>query len=275
MPPQKRPPEKPKNPMKTIRRIFSYLSESRFLLAVFLFCVILTSVCQVAGGYMLRPIIDDGIKPLVSDPENRALMNNFIFLLLRMGLVYAVGALSSWVFSRLMLSISTKALFRIRSELFRNMERLPIRFFDTHTHGELMSLYTNDVDTLREMLSNSLSNILSGLITVVGYFAVMLVLSWQLTLVVIATLLIMMWTTKVIGGKSARFFIRQQGALGKVNGYVEEMIEGQKVVKVFCYEPKAKENFDRLNEELCHAATNAHTFASVLMPIMNNLNHIN
>ncbi len=275
MPPSKRPPEKPKNIFGTLRRIFSYLSESRSLISLFFVCVILSAASQVLGGYMLRPVIDEGIAPLIGDVENKEKILNFVMMLARMGLVYGVGALASWSYARIMLGVSTKALFRIRSELFRSMENLPIRFFDTHTHGELMSLYTNDVDTLREMLSNSMANIVSGLITVVGYFAVMLVLSWQLTLVVIFSLFVMMWVTKVIGGNSARFFIRQQASLGKVNGYIEEMIEGQKVVKVFCHEPQTKEGFEKINEELCHAATSAHTFANILMPIMNNLNHIN
>ncbi|MBR4288138.1 MAG: ABC transporter ATP-binding protein [Clostridia bacterium] len=275
MPPPKRPPEKPKNVFGTLRRIFSYLSESRSLIVLFFVCVIVSAGSQVLGGYMLRPVIDEGIAPLIGDAENKEKIFTFVMMLVRMGLVYGVGSLASWSYARIMLGVSTKALYRIRSELFRNMENLPIRFFDTHTHGELMSLYTNDVDTLREMLSNSMANIVSGLITVVGYFVVMLVLSWQLTLVVLVSLFVMMWVTKVIGGNSARFFIRQQASLGKVNGYIEEMIEGQKVVKVFCHEPQTKKGFEKLNEELCHAATNAHTFANILMPIMNNLNHIN
>ena len=275
MPPPKRPPEKPKNAFGTLCRVFSYLSKSRALIALFFLCVIISAGTQVLGGYMLRPIIDEGIAPLIGDGENKAKLLNFVMMLFRMGLVYALGALAAWSYSRIMLGVSTKALFRIRSELFCSMEKLPIRFFDTHTHGELMSLYTNDVDTLREMLSNSLANIVTGMITVVGYFIVMAVLSWQLTLVVMVTLFVMTWVTKTIGGKSARFFIRQQASLGKVNGYIEEMIEGQKVVKVFCHEPQTKLGFEKLNKELCHAATSAHTFANILMPIMNNLNHIN
>ncbi len=275
MPPPKRPPEKPKNVWGTLKRIFSYLSGNKILLILFFLGVIVTALAQVYGGSMLRPIIDNGIAPLVQDPENRALWNRFVLMLFRMGAVYALGALSAWGYARIMLGISTKALYRLRNDLFRAMESLPIRFFDTHTHGELMSRYTNDVDTIREMLSNSVANILSGLITVIGYFVVMVITSWQLTLVVMVSLVVMIYVTKVIGGRSARFFVRQQAALGKVNGYIEEMIEGQKVVKVFCHEPQAKADFDRLNENLCHAATSAHTFANILMPIMNNLNHIN
>ena len=275
MPPAKRPPEKPKNVGLTLKRIFSYLSDSKILLFAFFFGVVITALSQVYGGALLRPVIDEGIAPLVEDKFNPVLWQNFILMLVRMALVYVAGALSTWGYSRIMLTLSTGALLQIRKDLFRAMESLPIRFFDTHTHGELMSLYTNDVDAIREMLSNSVANILSGFLTVVGYFTVMLLTSWQLTVVVIFSLVLMIFVTKVIGGRSARFFIRQQGALGKVNGYVEEMIEGQKVVKVFCHEKQAKEGFEELNENLCRCATSAHTFASILMPIMNNLNHIN
>ena len=275
MPPSKRPPEKPKNVAQTLKRIFSYLSDSKLLLITFFLGVVINALAQVYGGSLLRPVIDEGIAPLVKDSNNPALWQNFVLMLVRMGMVYFAGALSTWGYSRIMLTLSTGALLKLRQDLFRAMETLPIRFFDTHTHGELMSLYTNDVDAIREMLSNSVANILSGFLTVVGYFTVMLLTSWQLTIVVILSLVVMIIVTRVIGGRSARYFIRQQGALGKVNGYVEEMIEGQKVVKVFCHEDKAKEGFEELNNELCKAATSAHTFASILMPIMNNLNHIN
>jgi len=274
MPPQKRPPEKPKNVFGTLKRIFSYLSGNRVLLMLFFLGVVVTALAQVYGGALLQPVIDEGITPLVKDPDNRELMQKFLMMLLRMGMVYAVGAFSSWGYARIMLHISTKALFRLRKDLFESMEQLPIRFFDTHTHGELMSLYTNDVDTIREMLSNSVANIVSSLITVCGYFVVMIITSWQLTLVVLLSLVVMTMVTKFIGGRSARFFIRQQASLGKVNGYIEEMIEGQKVVKVFCHEDAVEKEFQRLNDDLCRAATSAHTFANVLMPIMNNINHI-
>ncbi|MBO5754741.1 MAG: ABC transporter ATP-binding protein, partial [Clostridia bacterium] len=275
MPPPKRPPEKPKNVFKTLKRIFSYLSGDKFLLVLFFLGIIVSALAQVYGAALLEPVIEDGIKPLTKDPENSELMQKFVWMLVRMALVYGAGVLSSWGYARIMLGISTGALLKIRKDLFRAMESLPIRFFDTHTHGELMSLYTNDVDSIREMLSNSVANIVSGFLTVCGYLVVMIATSWQLTLVVLLSLVVMTFVTKVIGGRSARFFIRQQAAVGKVNGYIEEMIEGQKVVKVFCHEKQAKEDFEKLNENLCHAATNANTFANILMPIMNNINHIN
>ena len=275
MPPPKRPPEKPKNAIKTLVRIFSYLSDNKTFLAFFFLGVVVSALAQVYGGALLRPVIDDGIAPLIKDPENSKLWFRFIWMLVRMALVYLSGVLASWGYARIMLNMATSALFKLRKDLFRAMEALPIRFFDSHTHGELMSLYTNDVDTLREMLSNSVANIISGFLTVVGYFTVMLVTSWQLTLVVLCSLVVMAFVTKVIGSRSGRFFIRQQAAMGKVNGYVEEMIEGQKVVKVFCHERLAKEGFEKLNADLCRTATFANTFANILMPIMNNLNHIN
>ena len=275
MPPQRKPVEKPKNVFSTLKSIFSYLSHDKLALIIIFAGIILASVAQVYGGRLLQPVIDDGIRPLIRDPHNADLMRAFLLMLVRMGIVYLVSAVSSWGYARLMLNVSTKALFALRRDLFEKMERLPLRFFDTHNHGELMSLYTNDVDAIREMLSNSFASIITGTITIVGFFAVMCVTSWQLTLVTMASFVLRLYVTKVIGGKSARFFVRQQKKLGAVNGYIEEMIEGQKVVKVFCHEKKAKDGFAGLNEELCHAATSANTFANVLMPIMNNLNHIN
>ena len=154
------------------------------------------------------------------------------------------------------------------------MEHLPIRFFDTHAHGDLMSHYTNDTDTIREMLSNTVTQFISSSITVVGVFIMMIYYSWQLTILVILTLMLMLFIIAKIGGKSGAYFKKQQQEIGKVNGYIEELIEGQKVVKVFCHEPECKAEFDALNADLCDAATNANTFANILMPIMGNLSHV-
>ena len=178
------------------------------------------------------------------------------------------------MYMRMMLKISTTTLMRIRNDLFCKMEKLPIRFFDKHTHGELMSLYTNDTDAIREMLSNSVAQFISSAITIVGVFASMLYFSCQLTILVVVMLFVIVKVIGFVGSHSGRGFIAQQKALGRVNGYIEEMIDGQKVVKVFCHEEKADEEFDRLNEELCEAATHANTFANILMPIMNNLSYL-
>lgn len=275
MPPMKRGPvSKPKNLGQTVKRIFSYISENMFLLAIVFISIIISSLAQVYGSFLLQPAIDDYIAPMAENGQTAELMRGFITLLFTMGLSYFFSAFFSWLYSRVMLHISTKALLDIRCQLFEHMEKLPIKYFDTHTHGELMSLYTNDVDTIREMLSNTLSHMVSCILTVIGFLVVMVVTSPELTIISLITLFAMTVITKKIGGKSAKYFVKQQASLGKVNGYIEEMIDGQKVVKVFCHEKKAKEGFDVLNDELCESATKAHTFANILMPIMANISHI-
>ena len=191
-----------------------------------------------------------------------------------MGALYLLGALSSLFYQRMMLKISTETLMRIRNDLFSKMESLPIRYFDKHTHGELMSLYTNDTDAIREMLSNSVAQFISSAITIVGVFTAMVIYSWQLTIIVVVMLFIIVKVIGAISSRSGKGFIAQQKAIGAVNGYIEEMIDGQKVVKVFNHEAKTCEEFAKLNGELCEAATRANTFANILMPIMNNLSYL-
>ena len=189
-------------------------------------------------------------------------------------MIYAIGALSSFAYQRIMLFVSTKILYRMRTDLFTHMETLPIKYFDTNTHGDLMSRYTNDIDTIREMLSNSVSSFISSLITVVSVFAMMIWFSWQLTIVTVIMLVVVLSVTGFIAGNGGKFFVKQQKALGAVNGYIEEMIEGQKVVKVFVHEEKARNEFTGLNEELCKASTSANTFTNLMGPVTNNLGHI-
>ncbi len=195
-------------------------------------------------------------------------------MLCLLGGIYLCGAASTWVYNRLMLNISTGTLYRLRTDLYSHLQSLPIKYFDTHTHGELMSRFTNDVDALRDMFSQSFAQLINSAVTVTGVFIGMLLLSPALTLITLAMLAVMLLVVKGIGSRSGAFFKRQQKAMGRVNGYIEEMIDGQKVVKVFCHESKAKQEFDALNDELCHAATNANTFANILMPIMGNLSYI-
>jgi ATP-binding cassette subfamily B protein len=189
-------------------------------------------------------------------------------------MIYLVGVIASYAYNRLMLNISTGTLYKMRVDLFTHMESLPIKYFDTHTHGELMSRYTNDIDTLREMLSHGIPNLFSSALTVAGVFIMMVILSPVLTILVVLMLALMLFVIRKIGGKSAMYFKKQQKEIGKVNGYIEEMIEGQKVVKVFSYEEAVKNNFEQLNEELRKAATSAHTLASILMPIVGNLSYM-
>ena len=263
---------KPKNTKATLRRVLSYLLPYKRLLALVVVGIVVSAAANVAGTYMLKPILNQYIVPFIGSGDVD--LTGFAAILLALLGIYAVGGLGTYMYSRLMVQISTGTLNRIRKDLFEHMEDLPIRYFDTHTHGELMSRYTNDTDTLREMLTQSMPQMLSAIITVSGTFIMMLVLSPPLMLLVFASLALILFLIRKIGGRSSRFFLRQQKSLGALNGYIEEMIEGQKVVKVFNHEEEAKADFDRLNEDLCQAATNAHTFASILMPIMGNMSHV-
>ena len=272
MPPRNsRPMQKPGDPRATIKRIFSYMYGFKALFAFVVIGVIISAFAGIAGNYLLKPLIDNIEDALKAGHWNKSA---FIGILAAMAGIYALGALSSFMYQRLMMKISTTTLMRIRNDLFTRMESLPIRFFDKHTHGELMSLYTNDTDTLREMLGNSIAQFISSAVTIVGVFAAMLIYSWQLTILVVVMLFVIIRVIGFIGSRSGKGFIAQQKALGKANGYIEEMIDGQKVVKVFCHEDISCAEFDALNEELCKASTRANTFANILMPIMNNLSYL-
>ena len=265
--------EKPKNVGKTLKRIFTYLLDYKIQLIFVGVFMLLSALSSVAGTYFLRPIINDYIVPFIGSQNPD--IDGFLWKLGQMTMVYLIGVGSSYGMNRLLLNICTGTLRQIRIDMFTHMQKLPIRYFDARTHGEIMSYYSNDTDTLREMISQSVPQLINSLVTVVGVFIMMVVLSWQLTLIVCLTLVLMLQVIKVIGGNSAHYFIRQQRELGKTNGYIEEMVEGQKVVKVFCHEPAVKADFDALNEELFNAASNANTFANILMPILGNISYIN
>lgn len=275
MPPRKQGPmQKPKNAFGAFKRILSYMAEYKALLLLVVVFIICSSLANVIGTSFLQKIIDNYLTPLIKDSGNAELYRGFMAVLGQMMLVYVIGALCTFGYSRIMLNISTKTLFKIRTDLFTHMETLPIKYFDTHTHGELMSRYTNDIDTIREMLSNAVSSFISSAVTIIGVFVMMVYYSWQLTLVSIGMLLVILFLTGKIGGKSGKYFKEQQKEIGAVNGYIEEMIDGQKVVKVFVHEKQAKEEFEQLNDRLCEASTNANTFANILGPVNNNLGHV-
>lgn len=275
MPPRKQGPmQKPKNAFGAFKRILSYMAEYKALLLLVVVFIICSSLANVIGTSFLQKIIDNYLTPLIKDSGNAELYRGFMAVLGQMMLVYVIGALCTFGYSRIMLNISTKTLFKIRTDMFTHMETLPIKYFDTHTHGELMSRYTNDIDTIREMLSNAVSSFISSAVTIIGVFVMMVYYSWQLTLVSIGMLLVILFLTGKIGGKSGKYFKEQQKEIGAVNGYIEEMIDGQKVVKVFVHEKQAKEEFEQLNDRLCEASTNANTFANILGPVNNNLGHV-
>ncbi len=273
MPPQRNHGhQKPQNAKKTLVRILSYLSDYKWKLIWVVIFVLLSSGAGIAGNYFLKPIIDEYIVPLIGteNPDFSGLLQ----VLLTLACIYGIGALSIYLYNRIMVHVAADSLFQMRMDMFTHMQKLPIRYFDTHTHGEIMSRYTNDIDTLRNMMSQSVPQLISSLVTVVGVFTMMLILSIPLTILVILMLLAIFGIIKIIGGKSAQYYRGQQKAIGAVNGYIEEMMEGQRVVKVFCHEEENKKNFDAINETLCTAAIRANTFASILMPIMNNLSYI-
>ena len=262
-----------KNPKKTLARLLRYIKNGYAVqFGVVLVCILFSAVAGVAGSMFLQTLIDDYIAPLLL--EAAPVFSGLARVLLQMALIYAVGIASTFLYNWIMVSISQGILKKVRDEMFARMQRLPIRYFDTHTHGDLMSHFTNDTDTLQQMLSQSVPQMFSSLVTIIAVFVAMLVTNVWLTMFVLLGIAVMLVVVRKIGGQSARFFLEQQTSLGKVNGYIEEMIGGQKVVKVFCHEDKCKTQFDALNDELRENAKNANTFANILMPIMANIGNL-
>lgn len=265
---------KSKNPMKTLKRLLGYVfKEYKFQFLFVVICILISSLATVASTLFLKTLIDDYITPFLgqSNPNFGPLLKTIGM----MAIIYYIGTFSTYLYNRIMIVVAQGSLKKIRDDMFEHMEGLPIKYFDTHSHGEIMSLYTNDTDTLRQMISQSLPQLVSSVITVVSVFISMIVLSLPLTLVAVVMIFVMFRVIKVIGGKSSLYFGKQQKDLGKVNGFIEEMMEGQKVVKVFCHEDESKIDFDKLNDDLCDSAYKANTFANILMPIMGNLGYIN
>ncbi len=265
------PMAKPKNAKGTFKRLLAYLNPYKGRLIAVSICILFSSASSLTGTYLLRDIINDYIVPLIgkASPD----LVPFAKLLLVMLVMYLAGAAATFIYNYLMMLISTATLNRVRKDMFDHMEDLPISYFDRNTHGEIMSRYTNDTDTLRSFLSQSFPQAVSSLFSVLISLAYMINLSWMLTLLVLVLMPIMLYLTKTIAGKSGKNFVAQQKAIGALNGYIEETIEGQRVVQVFCHEEKAMEDFDTRNESVRVAGTRANTFANILGPIMNNLSH--
>lgn len=265
---------KSKNPMKTLNRLLGYIfKEYKFKLFLTVILIIISSLTTISSTLFLQILIDDYITPFIgqSNPNFAGLFKTLII----MAVIYYTGTLATYLYNRTMIFVSQGTLKKIRDNMFEHMEGLPIGYFDTHPHGEIMSLYTNDTDTLRQMISQSIPQLMASVVTVVSVFVSMIILSVPLTIVSLFMMFVMSRVIKIIGGKSAVNFAKQQKELGKLNGYIEEMMEGQKVVKVFCHEEESKIEFDKLNEELRKSADRANTFANILMPIMGNLGYIN
>ena len=259
--------QKPKDLKTTITKLMRYLGRYKLHLCIVAVLLVVSSVCSVGGSFLIKPLINDYILP--GDFPGLARMLAF------MALVYVTGAACSYGYARIMVHVSQNTMARIREELFEKMQRLPLKYFDTHTHGELMSRYTNDIETVSEALNNSFGSLISCTLTFTGTIIMMIVLNPILTLITFGMLFVMMFAVKTIGGRSRHYFAAQQKAVGEVNGFIEEMIEGQKVIKVFNHEAVAKEEFRALNDAYRRAATNAHTFAGIMPPTMGNLSYLN
>ncbi len=266
----------PKFDKNTIKRLFGYIkSENKARLILVILCIIINTVAVVAGSLYLQVLIDDYIAPLIGteNPDFGSLIAPVSIMIT----IYAVGVITIFLYTRTMVRISQGTLKVIRDEMFKKMQALPIKYFDTHTHGDIMSHYTNDTDTLNQMISQSLPQVLASLMTIITVFIAMIVSNIYLTIVVICVLAIMLFVTKTIAGRSGKYFVYQQKVIGQVNGYIEEMINGQKVVKVFCHEEKAKEGFDKINDELAEHSYTAQKYAAILMPVlvaMGNLQYV-
>ncbi|MFR1759079.1 MAG: ABC transporter ATP-binding protein, partial [Christensenellaceae bacterium] len=256
-----------------VKRLLRYvIQDYRWPFMGVLLCILVSAAAGVAGSLFLQVLIDGYITPLLVEANPN--FSGLLRAVMVMGCIYLAGVAATYLYNRMMAVISQGVLKSIRDEMFDHMQSLPIRYFDTHTHGDVMSRYTNDTDTLRQMISQSVPQMFSAVITIVTVFAAMVATSLPLTLLVLVLVAFMLVITGKIGGQSGRYFVRQQAALGKVNGYIEEMINGQKVIKVFCHEERATQDFNRLNEALCDDATQANTFANILMPIMGNLGNL-
>ena len=259
--------QKPKNLKETIGKLMGYLGCYRLHLCIVAVLLVVSSACSVGGSFLIKPLINDYILP--GDFPGLARM------LCVMAAVYVAGAVCSYGYARIMVHVSQNTVAKIREDLFEKMQRLPLKYFDTHTHGELMSRYTNDIETVSEALNNSFGSLISCTLTFLGTITMMIILSPILTCITFGMLFVMMLAVKFIGGRSRRYFMQQQKAVGEVNGYIEEMIEGQKVIKVFNHEAAAKREFQALNEAYRKAGTNAQTFAGIMPPTMGNLSHVN
>ena len=265
-------PSRPQVNPNTLKRLLGYLSVYKTRVILVVICILLSAIANVMSSLFIQRLIDDYISPLLL--EANPVFDALFRAIVQMACIYVIGILASLIYNRTMAVISQGILKKIRDDMFAHMQTLPIRYFDTHTHGDVMSHYTNDTDALRQMLSQSLPQLLSSCVTIVAVFVSMLYLSVWMTLFIVVFLFLILKVVKSIAGKSSVYFIKQQQNIGDVNGYIEEMINGQKVVKVFCHEDEAKAVFDQKNEALCDSMTTANTYANILMPIMGNMGNI-
>lgn len=255
-----------------LKRLFSYMKEYKRQLVFVVICILLSAVASAASSVFLQTLIDDYIVPLLG--TDNPVFGGLIKALITIGIVYMIGVISSLLYSRAMVKVAQGTLKKIRDDMFEKMQRLPIRIFDTRTHGDIMSLYTNDTDTLRQMIAQSMAQLISSVFTIVAVLICMLYTSIWLTIVAVLVMLFILQIVKKIAGKTGTFFILQQKTLADVNGYVEEMVNGQKVIKVFCHEETAKEELRQKNKAWAQNAANANGYANSMMPMMNALGYV-
>ena len=264
---------RPKNTKKTLKRLLSYIFGSYKLhFAAVVILIITSAVSGVRGSVFIQTVLDDYVSPMLKSGSRD--FTPLLLAILQMLGIYTAGVIASFLYNRIMIIVGQGVLKDIRDDMFVKMQRLPVVYFDTHSHGDTMSRYTNDTDTLRQMITQSVPQTFNAVITIVSVLVAMIAISIPLTVVVLLIVSLILLISKKITGKSSKFFIAQQKSLGGVNGFIEEHINGQKVVKVFCHEEKVKTDFDKLNEELCYNATHANILANILMPIMGNLGHL-
>ena len=257
---------------KTLKRLLSYIGRYKALLTVVVICILVSAVASVASSVFIQILIDDYIAPLLLMDE--PVYTGLLKALCIMGVVYLIGVISSWLYSYLMVTVAQGTLKTIRDEMFAKMQTLPVRYFDTNTNGDIMSRYTNDTDTLRQMIAQSLAQLISSVCTIVAVFICMLYQSVYLTAIVVVAIALILQIVKRVAGKSGHYFIRQQETLGALDGYIEEMIHGQKVIKVFCHEKAARQEFMEKNKEWESASANANGYANMMMPMMNALGYV-
>ncbi len=265
---------KPKNAKRTFLRLLKYFRPYILTLIIVTACIILAAEANVYGTALLRPLVDDYIQPMVDNGATPERWAAFTRQIVKMAIVYIIGIIAIFVRARLMVNVSTGVLLDLRKEMFKKMQKLPIKYFDTHTHGEIMSRYTNDIDSMREMVGQSIPELINSIFRVTSVFVMMVILSPALTVITVIMLVLMILVVKALGKRSGAFYKKRQAALGTANGYIEEMTEGQKVVKVFCREERINGDFAKLNDNLRKAEAGANTWASILMPIMGNLSYI-
>ena len=269
------PVRKPKNAGATVKRLLKYLGKNKALLIGMIIFVILSSVAMVVLSVVIKPIVDDLLIPAIGQKFSLSLFAGVKKQLIIMAAVAILSVASSYFKAKCSVLLTARTMNLFRKDIFDSVSVLPIKFYDTRPNGEIMSRFTNDVESVRMFLSQGISQLISSTVTIVGSFVVMLVLSPVLTLLVVVMVALMVVITRLLGKKSAFYFKKQQQDIGVVNGYIEEIIEGQKVVKVFNHEDETIDKFNDINENLRKASTGANTFASILMPLMNNLSHVN